>query len=344
MKELSTKDMTAYLKMAMELEASVYSQREAIDSGKYELRHTEPKLRNIKEPRRKNVGSKPEYIPPKLSKESFILAFFVYYGYFNLTIGLFIMLILSETAFGNHPIFLELVISIIPVAYITKVICEKKYADQENKKKEYDSQYYAQVAEYEKNKQEADQRYNDELLEYQKEVELAEQEYSDQKMRHEIAERDILALNEPLEQTCEILEKLYSLDIIFPKYRELVAISTIYEYFVTGRCTKLTGTDGAYNLYESELRQNIIIGQLDDIIDELEAIRQNQYTLYSELKKIESALDDIVEGVNNIMESVERIENNINESSYIISYCAQVTAKNTEALKYIALINCHPAN
>lgn len=339
MKELTTKDMTEYLKMAMELEASIYRQEEVIASREKEFERTTPKLRNIWEPRHKDVGSKPEYIPPKYRKESRITLFVAFYFTCILFIGGFLLVILSEFLSFCPALFWVLVIDIIPAACLSKIKYKMTCEDQENKKKEYDSQYYAQVAEYEKNKQEADQKYNDELLEYQKKVELAKQEYSDNKMRHQIAERDILALDEPLEQTREMLEKLYSLDIIFPKYRNLVAISTIYEYFVTGRCTQLVGADGAYNLYELELRQNIIIGQLDNIIDELEGIKQNQYTLYCELKKIRSVLEDIEEGISNIMESVERIDNNIKESSYITSYCAQVTAKNTEALKYIALIN-----
>ena len=39
----------------------------------------------------------------------------------------------------------------------------------------------------------------------------------------------------------------------------MTAMCTMYEYFVTGRCDKLSGADGAYNLYETEVRQNIII-------------------------------------------------------------------------------------
>lgn len=75
------------------------------------------------------------------------------------------------------------------------------------------------------------------------------------------------------------LRRLYDLNIIHEKYRSLVPVTMFYEYFETGRCTTLTGHEGAYNLYEAELRQNIIIDKLDGIKDQLEDIKKNQYYL-----------------------------------------------------------------
>ena len=93
------------------------------------------------------------------------------------------------------------------------------------------------------------------------------------------------------------LNKLYDLDIIYSKYRNFVAISTIYEYLASGRCHRLDGPDGAYNLYEIELRQNIIIGQLSSIGENLNQIKNNQFTLYNEIvsanQRAASVLSDI---------------------------------------------------
>ena len=66
-------------------------------------------------------------------------------------------------------------------------------------------------------------------------------------------------VQEKMQATESMLRKLYSKDIVHQKYRNFIAISQIYEYFDTGRCTELEGPNGAYNLFESELRQNIII-------------------------------------------------------------------------------------
>ena len=94
--------------------------------------------------------------------------------------------------------------------------------------------------------------------------------------------RQILAeCTRSVEESQQLLDKLYELNVIFPKYRDLVAVSQMYEYVASGRCNTLSGYEGAYNLYEQELRMNIVISQLEDIYDQLEEISTNQYMLYS---------------------------------------------------------------
>ena len=89
-------------------------------------------------------------------------------------------------------------------------------------------------------------------------------------------------------QTMELLQKsiaarneLYAAGIIFGKYQNAVALSSFYEYLMSGRCEKLEGTNGAYSLYESEVRANRVIEQLDTVIDSLDQIKANQYMMYS---------------------------------------------------------------
>lgn len=94
--------------------------------------------------------------------------------------------------------------------------------------------------------------------------------------------------------SCEkTLEQLYSSDIIFSKYRNLVAVSQFYEYFMSGRCTTLEGHEGAYNLYENEARQNIIITKLDRVINLLEEIRDTQYQLLEAISESNALLRDV---------------------------------------------------
>ncbi|MBS7297721.1 MAG: hypothetical protein KIG65_01410, partial [Eubacteriales bacterium] len=70
-----------------------------------------------------------------------------------------------------------------------------------------------------------------------------------------------------LNNTYKILDNYYQCNIIFPKYRNFIAISSIYEYFSSGRCSQLEGREGAYNIFENEIRQNIIINNLNYIIN-----------------------------------------------------------------------------
>lgn len=79
----------------------------------------------------------------------------------------------------------------------------------------------------------------------------------------------------------EKLQKLYDVGVLFPKYREFVCVSQLLEYLLSGRCEDLTGYTGAYNLYEQELRMNIIIAELELISEELDAIKENQYMIYN---------------------------------------------------------------
>ena len=161
--------------------------------------------------------------------------------------------------------------------------------------------------------------------EKQKQYDLTLTVYSQKTAQYERERKDIYAQVSTSGQELQLaLSSLYDMDVIYPKYRNLVAVSTIYEYLSSGRCDRLDGPDGAYNLYEMELRQNIVIGQLSSIIENLNQIKNNQFVLYNELvsanQKVTSVLADI--------------GNNVK----ISAYQNEAAAKNAEALKYISLI------
>ena len=50
-------------------------------------------------------------------------------------------------------------------------------------------------------------------------------------------------------KTKAVLNKFYSTNVIYPKYRSLPAIASLFEYMLSERCYGLTGHEGAYNLY-----------------------------------------------------------------------------------------------
>lgn len=79
--------------------------------------------------------------------------------------------------------------------------------------------------------------------------------------------------------TKKVLNNYYSLNVIYPSYRSIVPMAMFVQYIRSGRCDKLEGHEGAYNLYESEIRQNIIITKLDVIISKLDQIAASQYDL-----------------------------------------------------------------
>ena len=163
-------------------------------------------------------------------------------------------------------------------------------------------------------------------------------------------------LKAPTKEAMQTLQKLYDFNIIYPKYRNMVAVCTICEYLESGRCTELEGPNGAYNLYESELRQNLIIGQLENVITNLQIIQNNQFQLYKKMDSIEKVLVSVDQKLNDVVKHAATISANINTikdytsdiaksaqvtalASVVTAQYAEITARNTEAIKYITLIN-----
>lgn len=128
-------------------------------------------------------------------------------------------------------------------------------------------------------------------------------------------------------QTYSLLNEYYRLNFIYPDYRGLVPICMIYQYLDSGRCSTLTGHEGAYNLYESELRMNKILGKLDDIIVRLDEIRDNQRVLVSELRQSNKNIEYLCNSVDAIGETTE-----------LIKYYDQITAANSTYLVWMDIL------
>lgn len=134
--------------------------------------------------------------------------------------------------------------------------------------------------------------------------------------------------------------ELYACDVVYEKYRNIAAIATFCEYLDSGRCQELVGANGAYNLFENEVRQNLIISKLDEIIDELESIQDNQYLMYSTMKTVNANLIAIDKSMNKALTVLSDIDSNIKniqENTAVIAY-------NTERTAYYAKKNAELTN
>ena len=199
---------------------------------------------------------------------------------------------------------------------------------------------------------------------YQEKVTQAEQSYSLAMTDYQARSKQLIApMEKLLKDTRKNLDALYGADWLYPKYRTLPAVTTICEYFLSGRCSELTGPDGAYNLYEAELRQDVIIGKLEDIAGKLDQIQKNQYLLYTELQKANQTAQDISQNVSSILKSTLKIERHTRRTAdhagqiaqdtkairshtadiawntRCTAYFSQITAKNTEAIKILTFLN-----
>lgn len=140
-------------------------------------------------------------------------------------------------------------------------------------------------------------------------------------------------MQKPLDESRQLLQRYYSDGLIYPKYCNLPALTSIYEYFVTGRCTELTGPHGAYNLYEDELRKDTVISQLNTVIENLEQIKQNQYMLYQQVKSINENTQVIASELRQIKGYTVEIA----QLTALNAYYAALNERNTRITMYYHL-------
>lgn len=133
----------------------------------------------------------------------------------------------------------------------------------------------------------------------------------------------------------ELLKKLYGLNVIHPKYQNMIAVTTMLEYLESGRCLSLTGPHGAYDTYSYEEKKNIIIGRLDTVISMLDEIRQTQRALYDAIQESNAIAADICGQAQRIAEA----NRNIADNTALIAYNTSVIRQNTEISAYIDMYN-----
>jgi len=158
-------------------------------------------------------------------------------------------------------------------------------------------------------------------------------------------------IRKELKKVISARDELYSCGIIYGKYRNYVALTTLYEYLDSGRCNTLEGPEGAYNLFESESRANEIIVQLNTIVDSLESIRANQFMLYTEMKEVNKNLKDIDDSLGKAINEIESLRWTVNKTNdYLadidnttegILTASAMTARNTALAAHYSAITAH---
>lgn len=138
-----------------------------------------------------------------------------------------------------------------------------------------------------------------------------------------------------LKETERTLSSYYIEGVVYSKYRGFVPITMFCEYFASGRCSELTGPNGAYNIYENEIRLNLILVKLDDIISRLDQIQENQYMLAGLLQDCNREIRNLTPIVSAQAASLARIE----ERAEVSSYYNRITASNTTYLSWLAYLN-----
>ena len=148
-------------------------------------------------------------------------------------------------------------------------------------------------------------------------------EYAAAVARKNYLEKEIFAAKNKVTGSKQLLNQMYANNMIYPKYRNLPAISSFLDYFSSGRCSSLTGPYGAYNLYESEARLDGIITRLDNISTQLNRIQFNQQMLFFAVRdcnetvsRLYHAVKDSADHLSRIAGSQSRIEENVAMAAY----------------------------
>ena len=178
---------------------------------------------------------------------------------------------------------------------------------------------------------EAKKLYNYELAKYNKEIIEDAHRVEIEKKKKQALSTTLYHLKEKYEESSLLINKIYSVDIIYHKYRGFIPISTIYDYLCSGVCTKLDGHEGAYNKYDIESRLDKIITQLDVVISKLDQIKQSQYMLYKGIIEANDTNKQFISSLDQMQKKLSTIENN----TFVEAYEAKFIRKELEYRNYM---------
>lgn len=244
-----------YLGMCKSLEEEIYAQDQIIASINYRIGQ---------------LGKEKCYmVPQKSIVESESTTFTIFLG-----IGIFFLsLWLMDVIGWLLGFFCGLGMAVGVIIILLGIMCCVTDAETQ---RENDKKYEAEMSAYDRSVKNDKCRVRDEL---------AQKEY----LRREV--NRLLAANR---QTKGALRELYNKNVIHSNYRGLIPVCSLYGYFDTGVCTQLEGHEGAYNKYDTESRLDRIIVKLDEVIRNLEEIKQNQWVLYDTIQESNQKADQLL--------------------------------------------------
>ena len=365
---MKKEDLTEYIGIVADMENEIYMKEQLLPKIKASIKS------NLTEPDYSAVNDIPDSYrpisyPPEPKTDIYESEFedHVKYGtVFSIVSPITFILCFIYMEVGLEIAFLDILIFILFFASIIFFIVgivrliiglpkKRKYAEQQRELDEYKEQIRIIDRKNEKNL--AASRGSAEYRRYVNSVEVnnarLKTEYECKKL---VLKNEVKKLERSLSESKSRLDKMYDIGIIYPKYRNMTMTNTIYEYLKSGRCESLEGHEGAYNILEQEMRLDRIIVQLDNVVNQLDKIRENQYMLYSALQginynittfndsvriissKLDSALVDIDDITSASSENIDVIKE-IADNSAISVYCSKRTKAELyymNRMKYLA--------
>ena len=315
MDNLNAQQLKEYLKSVFDLEGALYQHQQLVDGYTTRRNNNVPlePVKHLPSPPTKptpRLTSSPQSntTSPKMLGLAFLFAITGFFGAFLTIYPIWFMSTAYSWQVDEEACTTMIIFGIIllPIA----IYCF--HLMRQEKKKQQEQIDAENQADYQKYKQ-AMETHRVAVANAEKEHSNKMQLYSQRKAEYNRETNEQLQKFNEVKTTLQAsLTKLYAQNIVYAKYRNLVAISTIYEYFDSGRCTELEGPNGAYNMYEGELRSNIIICSLSQIISDLGQIKNGQYALYEQIRRSN--------------ENVTHLLNNIYNAQMLTAYYAEAAA------------------
>lgn len=167
--------------------------------------------------------------------------------------------------------------------------------------------------------------YNEQLSRYNQTIEEIEHIKIENEIRKtaianlEKAKNDLQAENK---EALKLLEECYDINIIPSKYRNIYAITFIYDYLTTSQGT---------------LRDALFACDLDKIQIQLDKVIKNQQNMICKLAKIEANSEKQLKNQQTMISHLENIEKNTYDTARSSEQCAQygkIIAHNTKVMAY----------
>jgi hypothetical protein len=288
--KLSKKQLLEYLNLGKELEIN----KLGLENGIKDLQKLDKKkYQEIVRPLSKN--QKPNF---KIFKENpfqhiytlacvigipiYILSVFLSYKYYD---AFFSKYFAWDTPREIIAVPVSLIINL--VCSLTFSICQFIIHNTLGRQK-----YISKVRKYKKECDEIDINNNQQLVTYNE--------------KKDVIFKRIDNINKDLDDVEKTLNNYYDVGVIYPKYRNLIAITTFIEYLESGRCKSLYGYTGCYNVYEQEIRQNAIISKLDQVLIQLEQIKKIQFATYLAIAQSNALQSALLNTCNDMLEESKK--------------------------------------
>ena len=148
------------------------------------------------------------------------------------------------------------------------------------------------------------------------------------------------------------LRHLYEKNIIYSKYRNLVALSYIADYLESGIADELSGPNGAYAQYENDARTQKICNSIEELKEIVESgfsnvlhaqsqiyqalveIRGGVYQIQRSVDNVYSALGQAASTLGTLLKNEQEFSERTSQQLAQIRQAAEVTAKDTSMIAF----------